>query len=481
MSPRPPADSESRRLTVAIVGNDAVLTALPSRTMQLAHALHACGFDFVVPVSWGEELVAREVLRVMATRDASPAIFCACPLQRARLLASGSELAPFLVSLASPTVATARYLRALHQSVPLHITAIGGCPDEPDPSIDVRIASLELHALLDAHGVLLAEQPDIFESVIPPDRRRYFSLPGGCPTPRMLELRVPERQVVTITDAAFADELGDVLLGGESVLVDLSPRLACVCCGGFVAGAGVGGGGRDLILRQEPPRALSSLLEHGVVVDLSPEPPDPGTRHRSRWPGDDAPRDVGRSTYLPPDSDAWRGGATDLPTQMESSATIDAAGEPVPMSPATPPAGQRAVIDRPRIAVTPAGAVRGAAARRRGTSPPPSPSGATHAATLGGDLRGNAAWERDAVGHASRTGVDRGGRRRARARRARSAERGAEDCSRSRRSAASGGGRRGPHRGTCAAHRRACDRGGGGSSDRREASTARPGASVARQ
>lgn len=389
MSPRPPADSASRPNQVAIVGNDAVLAALPFRTMQLAHALHACGFDSVVPVSWGEELVAREVLQRVAARDASPAIFCACPLQRARLLAAGSELAPFLLSLASPTVATARYLRALHGATPLRITAIGGCPGDDDPAIDARIAALELHALLDAHDVLLSEQPEIFESVIPPDRRRHFSLPGGCPTPRMLELHAPERRLVTITDAAFADELADVLLGGESVLVDLSPRLACTCCGGFVSGTGIGLGGRDQILRSEPPRAPSSSLEHGVIVDLSPDIPPPPGEHVGGARGDDVPPTTAPSPRPPDDMAPPPLAAPSATGRVEEGTTPHLEAGAATVAPSVPPSvqtsvpmsgsssGGRGAIERPRIAVTPAGAMRGASTRRRSPPPQPTPSAAS--------------------------------------------------------------------------------------------------------
>src|SRR5690606_23192889 len=98
MSPRPPADTSARPYEVAIVGNDAVLAALPARPLQLAHAILACGYDLVVPVSWGEEVVAEHALRAISARGGAPAVFCACPTLRARLLASGSELAPFLIS-----------------------------------------------------------------------------------------------------------------------------------------------------------------------------------------------------------------------------------------------------------------------------------------------------------------------------------------------------------------------------------------------
>jgi len=42
-----------------------LLAALPGRPVQLAHAILAAGFDLVIPVSWGEEVLAEHALRVL--------------------------------------------------------------------------------------------------------------------------------------------------------------------------------------------------------------------------------------------------------------------------------------------------------------------------------------------------------------------------------------------------------------------------------
>ena len=337
MSPRPPADSPERPYEVAIVGNDAVLAALPSRPMQLAHALLACGFDLVVPVSWGEELVAEYVVRTIADRGSAPAILCACPLLRARLLAAGGELAPHILAAVSPAVAAARYLRALHPGVPMRITVVGGCPGVRDVSIDSSIAPLAILRMLSDRGLSLVRQPAVFESVIPPDRRRFLSLPGGCPAPRALETRAPERRLVTITDAAFATELADHLLGHENVLIDLSTRLACACCGGFVGLGHRGPMGREEILRHEPPRARSPVVDHDIALLLHVGE-DEFTSAPSREMDDD------------PD----RGEPLEEEPRLPGAPSIDAL---------------RRHVERQRIAVTPAAAVSPVPSRRS-TRPP---------------------------------------------------------------------------------------------------------------
>jgi len=278
MSPRATVDTPPRPFEVAIVGNDAVLAALPARPMQLAHAILACGYDLVVPVSWGEEVLAEHTLRAIAARGSAPAIFCACPTLRARLLSAGNELAPYLISVVSPAIATARYLRALQPGAPLRITMIGGCPSSRDDSIDTRIGAHDFLRLLVNRGVSLTRQPAVFDSVLPPDRRRHFSLPGGCPAPKALETRAPDRRLVTITDDAFSTELAELLLGGENVLIDVSPRLACTCCGGPPTGDHWGPSGRDEILALEPPRAPTPVIDLEIEVQVDVAPTDPSAR-----------------------------------------------------------------------------------------------------------------------------------------------------------------------------------------------------------
>src|SRR5438105_7962686 len=90
---------------IAILGNDALIAVAPATAIQLAHACLASGFDFAVPESWGDELVATETLRQLERRRGEPAILCACPHVASRLLAAGSDLAPFLVSIVAPPVA----------------------------------------------------------------------------------------------------------------------------------------------------------------------------------------------------------------------------------------------------------------------------------------------------------------------------------------------------------------------------------------
>ena len=216
---------------VAIVGTDAVLAARPATAVQLAHACQKLGFAVVVPASWGDELVAAECVRQTAEMGIEPAVLCACPHVTSRLLAAGAELAPFFVSLVSPPVAAARYVRRLYGDRPVRVTFIGACPGAEDEVVDERLLPDELLALLEDEGIALSRQPTVFDSVIPPDRRRFASLPGGAPSPDRLRELSPPRCLIEIDGTAYAAELAQHLLAGDCVLADLAPRLGCSCSG----------------------------------------------------------------------------------------------------------------------------------------------------------------------------------------------------------------------------------------------------------
>jgi hypothetical protein len=251
---------------VAIIGNDAVLAAAPATPVQMAHACLRRGFTVAVPASWGDELVAAEAVRRLAARERGPAVMCVCPFVRSRLLAPGPDLAPFLVSLVSPPVATARYLRAAYGEHGVHITYIGGCPSAEDPSIDERLTPDAFLADLAEQGIALSEQPLVFDSIVPPDRRRWCSLPGGAPTAEILWGDSDTRTLVEIDRDDVSTDLAQHIITHEHVLLDLAPGLGCVCSGAI--GSLPSRSARAAVTAVEPPRALKPVIDPAPMVSL---------------------------------------------------------------------------------------------------------------------------------------------------------------------------------------------------------------------
>ncbi|HJU66313.1 MAG TPA: hypothetical protein VJ596_11575 [Gemmatimonadaceae bacterium] len=251
---------------VAILGIDAVLAARPATPVQLAHACLSAGYTEVYPASWGDELIAARSLGVVRDRGREPAILCACPFVAERLLSVGDDLEPFIVPLVSPPVAAALYLRAIYGEDGVHITYVGACPSGADPAIDLQLTPGELLDALRERDIGLSQQPRVFNSIIPPDRRRYYSLPGGAPTVEWLE-REGGRRLMVLDGDDHATELAQHLISQTPVLVDAAPCMGCLCSG--ASGSPSVSVMRQLVANIEPPQAPSPVVDTSIALELS--------------------------------------------------------------------------------------------------------------------------------------------------------------------------------------------------------------------
>jgi iron only hydrogenase large subunit len=252
--------------SIAILGADTMLAALPATPVQLAHACLQVGYDLSVPASWGDELIAAECLHQLADRGARPAVMCACPHVRNQLLAVGPDLGPMLVPLVSPPVAVARYLRTLYGRDGVHLTYVGSCPAGGDQALDVHRAPCEFLASLATAGISLTDQPKVFDSVIPPDRRRFFSVAGGVPSAEQLWSAGNGRSLVELDGEDYLIDLAQHLLSHECALIDLAPRLGCACSG--VSAAIPARSARAAVAVIDPPRASGAVVDMTLALEL---------------------------------------------------------------------------------------------------------------------------------------------------------------------------------------------------------------------
>jgi len=248
-----------------ILGADAVLAALPSSPVQLAHACHALGFELAAPATWGDELIAESCLQQLTAFEHPTAIMCSCPLVTERLTRSSTTLEPFMLTFVSPPVATARYLRAAYDGQPLHITYVGACPGADDSSIDARLQPSELLEAFAERGIVVSDQPKSFDALVPLDRRRFYSLPGGTPSSDHVE-RCSNRSLLELAGDDVVLGLTQHLIEHTPALIDLALPLGCAC-----AGAGDHarrGKPRAALLLLEPPRARQKVLDPSLRVDV---------------------------------------------------------------------------------------------------------------------------------------------------------------------------------------------------------------------
>lgn len=358
-----PARSESaasQTVPIVILGTDSLLAAAPATPVQLAHACLRAGFGNVVPASWGDELIAAAVLRQLPRFGNGPAIQCSCPIVAHRLLTTGGDLRPVMLALVSPPVALARYVRVLSHPTRTRITYVGGCPGASDESIDIRMTPEALIAMLAERDIALEEQPRVFESIIPPDRRRFRSQPGGVPTAERLWTDAGARALVEVESDDFVTEIAQQLLAGANVLVDASARLGCLCSGAVLGVPPQQA--RELVVALEPPRAASPVVDEQAAIDLDlPLPAAPRTPiDVAAVPGAAPP------ALFPPVSN---GSATSGP-RISPPRDLPPTPEPKPPRPQTPSAARPVAGSMPVARDTEGRTLpRAYVARRRSPSP----------------------------------------------------------------------------------------------------------------
>jgi hypothetical protein len=214
--------------SILILGADTVAAAAPATPVQLVHACRRWGFSTVIPASWGDELIATEVIQRCAARSARPVVQCSCPWVADKLGQHAAILDDAIFWIAPPPVAVAKYIRSIEATRDVHLTYAGGCPGAIDSSIDECISPHELLAALSSRGIDVAAQPTIFDDTIPADRRRFASSPGGTPDQQQLwetasfRLTQPNADDLTVS-------IAQLLLTEDRLLIDLSPALGCVC------------------------------------------------------------------------------------------------------------------------------------------------------------------------------------------------------------------------------------------------------------
>jgi hypothetical protein len=143
------------------------------------------------------------------------------------------------------------------------------------PDYDLTLDPRDLRDVFEAGRISPDDEPDFFEDVIPPDRRRFLSLPGGCPAPEHLWQRCNERVPLDLEGRDVALDVAQALLSSQPVLVDIALAVGCSCAG--VTGVTSGRLARIAVASLEPPRASASVIDpaEGIQLRLDPSGAEP--------------------------------------------------------------------------------------------------------------------------------------------------------------------------------------------------------------
>jgi len=252
-------DDQALPIYVAIIGTDTLLAARPVDWVQLTRACKMAGFDFVAPVTWGEELIASHIgERVSSVRSTMVSSSCPFVVESLR----GTPPSTTVLTTVSPPVACARYLRAAFHPRPVHVTYVGACPGAIHAEVDQEYLPEVLFARLAEAGIDMSSLPHHLDAELPVERARYASMPGGAPFPDWIKARAGVRLVeaAPITIDAVAQSFRD-----EAVLIDIAPSCRCVCARDRWAAS-----------RVEPPRSSAPVVTPVVpVTDERPAPQQP--------------------------------------------------------------------------------------------------------------------------------------------------------------------------------------------------------------
>lgn len=164
---------------ILILGPEAAAHFFPATPEQVVNACYAAGFRVVTRGVLGDELVAAEYQRLWETEDWGTMIRSTDPVVVEAIRTRYPELIPYLAPVTVPAVAEARYLRALYGKA-LEIVYAGVSLPADDPELTAAITFADLEQLFRIRGVVVVQQPGVFQR-IPEERRRHMSAAGGMP------------------------------------------------------------------------------------------------------------------------------------------------------------------------------------------------------------------------------------------------------------------------------------------------------------
>jgi diguanylate cyclase (GGDEF)-like protein len=181
---------------VLILSPESAAHFYPATPEQVINAAYAAGFRTVTRGVIGDELVAAEYLRLWEEEGWGTLIRSSDPVVVDTVRTQYPELIPYLAPVTVPSVAEARYLRALH-GPGLRIVYAGVALPVNSADLDAAITFFDLEQLLRARGATALAQPTFFQRV-PEERRRYLSAAGGLPLQLLEEARQTSRRFLKL-------------------------------------------------------------------------------------------------------------------------------------------------------------------------------------------------------------------------------------------------------------------------------------------
>jgi two-component system, NtrC family, sensor kinase len=202
-------------------------------------AFKAAGFDYVVEVAQGADLVSRAYAEYLDENPEGVHIATACPAVAEYVRKYHPELTDRLVPIVSPMIATAMAVKEMYGN-DVHCVFVGPCvakkAEARDPLLDAVIDEVltlqEAHRLLAAHGVDPAKSPEAAWDEPAAGRARVFPLPGGLLESAGMDRGMLDPDVLVVSGHDETVEVLDSLAEadtGQTLLVEALMCRGCYC------------------------------------------------------------------------------------------------------------------------------------------------------------------------------------------------------------------------------------------------------------
>ncbi len=179
-----------------ILSPEAVTHFYPASPEQVVNACYAAGYRRVTRGVLGDELVAREYLRLWEEESWGTMLRSTDAVVVETIRAQHPELIPYLAPVTTPPIAEARYLRAQYGDA-LPVVYAGVSLPTDSSELDASITFADLDEIFRLRGVSVLSQPVFFQRV-PEERRRHLSAAGGMPLAMLEEARHSSNRFRTV-------------------------------------------------------------------------------------------------------------------------------------------------------------------------------------------------------------------------------------------------------------------------------------------
>jgi len=206
---------------------------------QLVGAFRAAGFEYVVEVAQGADLVSRAYAEYLEANPTGVHIATACPAVSEYVRKYHPEMVDRLVPIVSPMIATALAVKELYGD-DVRCVFVGPCVAKKaeardpllPPVIDEVLTLQEAHRLLAARGVDPAKAAEAGWDAPAAGRARVFPLPGGLLDAAGMDRGMLDPDVLVVSGHDETVEVLDSLSEadtGQTLLVEALMCRGCYC------------------------------------------------------------------------------------------------------------------------------------------------------------------------------------------------------------------------------------------------------------